>query len=74
MPKKNSQVNSSLKILSAFLERIQVIENTQKDILLLLKKSLSSTQDQYLKELARQVSLGNRKALKEYNRRKEGHI
>lgn len=74
MPKKNSKVSSSLKILSAFLERIQVIENTQKDILLLLKKSLVSTQDQYLKELARQVSLGNRKALKEYNRRKEGHI
>jgi hypothetical protein len=74
MSKKNSKVSSSLKILSVFLERIQVIENTQKDILLLLKKSLLTTQDQYLKELARQVSLGNRKALKEYNRRKEGHI
>ncbi len=70
MPKKNSRNLNSLKILSAFLERIQIIENTQKDILLLLKQNLSSTQDQYLKELARQVSYGNKRALKEYNRRR----
>ena len=74
MSKKKSGNSSSLKILSAFLERIQVIENTQKDILLLLKQGLLLNQDQYLKELARQVSHGNRGALKEYNRRKGNSV